>query len=83
MLMIRHKMPFHLTLKYPYLPHKLAATRAIQVWARDTTYISTARGFVYLTAVVDVVSRKVLAHKVAISLKTVHAKEAIEQAFTR
>ena len=42
-----------------------------------------ARGFVYLTAVVDVVSRRVLAHKVAITLEAVHAKEVIEQAFAR
>jgi len=68
---------------YPYLLRNLAITRANQVWALDTTYIPMARGFVYLTAVVDVVSRKVLAHKVAISLEAVHAKEVIEQAFAR
>ena len=68
---------------YPYLLRKLAITRANQVWALDTTYIPMARGFVYLTAVVDVASRKVLAHKVAITLETVHAKEVIEQAFSR
>ena len=42
-----------------------------------------ARGFVYLTAVVDVASRLVLAHKVAITLEACHAKEIIEQAFAR
>ena len=68
---------------YPYLLRKLAITRANQVWALDTTYIPMACGFVYLTAVVDVVSRKVLAHKVAITLEAVHAKEVIEQAFAR
>lgn len=68
---------------YPYLLRKLAITRANQVWALDTTYIAMARGFVYLTAVVDVASRKVLAHKVAITLEAVHAKEVIEQAFKR
>ncbi len=41
------------------------------------------RGFVYLTAVVDVASRRVLAHKVAITLEAVHATEVIEQAFAR
>ena len=51
---------------YPYLLRRLAITRANQVWALDTTYIPMARGFVYLTAVVDVASRLVLAHKVAI-----------------
>jgi putative transposase len=68
---------------YPYLLRKLAITRANQVWALDTTYIAMAKGFVYLTAVVDVASRKVLAHKVAITLEAVHAKEIIEQAFKR
>ena len=68
---------------YPYLLRKLAITRANQVWALDTTYIQMARGFVYLTAVVDVASRRVLAHKVAITLEAVHAKEVIEQAFAR
>ena len=68
---------------YPYLLRKLAITRSNQVWALDTTYIPMARGFVYLTAVVDVVSRKVLAHKLAITLEAVHAKEVIEQAFAR
>ena len=68
---------------YPYLLRKLAITRANQVWALDTTYIPMGRGFVYLTAVVDVLSRKVLAHKVAITLEACHAREVIEQAFAR
>ena len=68
---------------YPYLLRKLAITRSNQVWALDTTYIQMARGFVYLTAVVDVASRKVLAHKVAITLEACHAREVIEQAFLR
>jgi putative transposase len=68
---------------YPYLLRNVAITRSNQVWALDTTYVPMARGFVYLTAVVDVASRKVLAHKVAITLEAVHAKEVIEQAFAR
>ncbi len=68
---------------YPYLLRKLTITRSNQVWALDTTYIAMERGFVYLTAVVDVASRKVLAHKVAITLEACHAKEVIEQAFLR
>jgi putative transposase len=68
---------------YPYLLRKLAITQANQVWALDTTYIPMARGFVYLTAVVDVASRRVLSHKVAITLEACHAKEVIEQAFAR
>ena len=68
---------------YPYLLRTLAIERANQVWALDTTYIPMARGFVYLTAVVDVASRRVLAHKVAITLEACHAREVIEQAFAR
>ena len=68
---------------YPYLLRRLAITQSNQVWALDTTYIPMARGFVYLTAVVDVASRKVLAHKVAITLEACHAREVIEQAFMR
>jgi putative transposase len=68
---------------YPYLLRKLAITQSNQVWALDTTYIPMARGFVYLTAVVDVASRKVLAHKLAITLEACHAREVIEQAFMR
>nr|WP_321466976.1 hypothetical protein [uncultured Desulfobulbus sp.] len=45
----------------------LTITRANQVWAQNTTYIPMAKGFVYLTAVVDWASRKVLAAKVAIT----------------
>ena len=66
---------------YPYLLRMLAIERANQVRALDTTCIPMARGFVYLTAVVDVASRRVLAHKVAITLEACHAREVIEQAF--
>jgi putative transposase len=68
---------------YPYLLRQLTINYANQVWALDTTYIPMARGFVYLTAVVDVASRCVLAHKVAITLEACHATEVIEQAFAR
>jgi putative transposase len=68
---------------YPYLLRKLSITRPNQVWALDTTYIPMARGFVYLTAVVDVFSRRVLAHRVAITLEAIHAKEVIEQALAK
>ncbi len=68
---------------YPYLLRKLAIVRANQVWALDTTYIPMVRGFVYLTAVVDVASRRVLTHKVAITLEACHAVEIIEEAFAR
>ncbi len=68
---------------YPYLLRKLAIVRSNQVWAMDTTYIRMERGFVYLTAVVDVYSRRVLAHRVAISLEAVHAKDVLQEAINR
>jgi putative transposase len=68
---------------YPYLLRKLPIIRANQVWALDTTYIPMAKGFVYLTAVVDVASRRVLTHKVAITMEACHAQEIMEQAFAR
>ena len=68
---------------YPYLLRKLSIIRANQVWALDTTYIPMAKGFVYLTAVVDVASRRVLTHKVAITLEACHAREIMQEALAR
>lgn len=68
---------------YPYLLRGVQVERTNQVWALDTTYIPMKRGFVYLTAVIDVASRRVLAHKVAITLEACHATEVLEQAFAR
>jgi len=68
---------------WPYLLRGMKIERANQVFALDTTYIPMARGFVYLTALVDWASRKVLAHRVAISLEAMHAVEALEEAFAR
>src|SRR4051812_11597448 len=61
----------------------MTINRANQVWALDTSYIPMARGFVYLTAVVDWASRKVLAHRVAITMEAMHAVEALEEAFAK
>ena len=54
--------------KYPYLLKGLAIQRSNQVWSTDITYIPMAKGFVYLCAVIDWHSRKVLAHRVSISM---------------
>ena len=68
---------------YPYLLHGLEIREANQVWALDTTYIPMAKGFVYLTCVIDWVSRKVLAAKVAITLEACHAVDVLNEAFAR
>ena len=52
---------------YPYLLRKLAVTRPNQVWATDITYIPMARGFVYLVAIVDWFSRRVLSWRLSIT----------------
>jgi putative transposase len=68
---------------YPYLLRDVVIDRVNQVWALDSTYVPMARGFVYLTAVIDVASRCVLAHRVATTLEACHAVEALEQALAR
>jgi putative transposase len=68
---------------YPYLLRGRIIDRANQVWALDTTYIPMAKGYVYLTAVVDWASRKVLAAQIAITLEAAHAVEVLQKAFNR
>ena len=68
---------------YPYLLRNLAVTRPNQVWAMDITYIPMARGFVYLTAVVDWFSRRVLAWRLSITLEVEFCLEALNEALAR
>lgn len=68
---------------FPDLLRKLPVTRPNQVWAMDITYIPMARGFVYLTAVVDWFSRKVLAWRLSITMDTAFCIEAVEDAMAR
>ena len=67
---------------YPYLLRGMAITRPNQVWAMDITYIPMARGFVYLAAVVDWFSRRVLAWKLSITMETNFCIEALEEALS-
>jgi putative transposase len=68
---------------YPYLLRNLAVTRPNQVWAMDITYIPMARGFVYLAAVVDWFSRRVLAWRLSITMEVEFCLEAVNQALAR
>lgn len=68
---------------YPYLLRHLPIDRPNQVWALDITYIPMRRGFVYLCAVVDWASRKVLAHRVSISMDTSFCLDTLNDALTR
>ena len=65
---------------YPYLLRGLKIDRANQVWAMDITYIPMTRGFIYLAAVVDVFSRRVLSHRISITLETGFCIEALQEA---
>jgi len=65
---------------YPYLLRSLEITRPNQVWAMDITYIPMARGFVYLAAVVDWFSRRVLAWRLSITMDTSFCIEALDEA---
>jgi putative transposase len=68
---------------FPYLLRGRTIDRPNQVWAMDTTYIPMRRGFVYLTAVVDWATRRVLAFRVSISLAADAAVEALREAIAR
>ena len=68
---------------YPYLLRALPITRSNQVWAMDITYLPMARGFVYLAAVIDWHSRRILAWRVSISMDTDFCIEAVEEAMAR
>jgi putative transposase len=68
---------------YPYLLRGVTVDRPDQVWAMDITYIPMARGFVYLAAVVDWFSRRVLAWRVSIGMEVGFCLEAVEEAMAR
>jgi putative transposase len=65
---------------YPYLLRRLAVIRPNQVWATDITYVPMARGFVYLVAIVDWFSRRVLAWRLSITLEADFCIEALDEA---
>ena len=68
---------------YPYLLRGVEITRPNQVWAMDITYITMARGFVYLAVVLDWFSRRVLSWRVSITMEAAFCIEALEDALAR
>jgi putative transposase len=68
---------------YPYLLRGLKIDCANQVWATDITYIPMAHGWVYLCAIVDWASRRVLAHRVSITMDAAFCVEALEEALRK
>jgi putative transposase len=68
---------------FPYALRGLAIERANHVWALDITYVPMARGWVYLVAVLDWHSRRVLAHRVSITMEADFCVEALREAAAR
>jgi len=68
---------------FRYLLRKLVIDRPNQVWAADITYIPMARGFLYLIAIIDWFSRKVLSWRLSNSMAADFCVEALEEALTR
>jgi len=67
---------------YPYLLRGLSITEANAVWCSDITYIPMRKGFCYLVAIMDWVSRKVLAWRLSNTLDTSFCTEALEEALS-
>ena len=68
---------------YPYLLRGLTITRPDHVWAMDITYIPMAKGFVYLAAVVDWATRRVLSSRVSITMEADFCIAAVEEAIAK
>jgi putative transposase len=68
---------------FPYLLRGMAIERPNQAWAMDITYIPMAHGFVYLTAVLDWFSRRVLAWRVSITMEVDFCLDAVDEALAR
>jgi putative transposase len=68
---------------YPYLLRDLVMDRPNQVWCADITYISMERGYLYLVAIMDWVSRKVLAWRLSNTMDTEFCIEALEEALAK
>jgi putative transposase len=65
---------------YPYLLENLAIERPNQVWASDLTYLPMVHGFLYLMAILDIASRKVLAWRLSNTMSADFCVEALEEA---
>lgn len=68
---------------YPYLLKNLMIERANHVWAADITYLPMAKGFLYLVAIMDWASRRVLAWRTSNTLTTDFCVEALQEALAR
>ena len=69
--------------RYPYLLRELKIERPNQVWCADITYIPLAKGFLYLVAIMDWHSRKVLAWRLSNNMDVQFCIDALEEALDR
>ncbi len=67
---------------YPYLLRELEINKVNQVWSTDITYIPTPKGFIYLTAVIDWYSKKILSYRVSNSMDKSFCIEALNEALS-
>lgn len=68
---------------YPYLLRDLVIDRPNQVWCADITYIPMRRGFLYLVAIMDWQSRKVLSWRLSNTMETSFCVEALDEALAK
>ena len=68
---------------YPYLLRDLEITRPSQVWCADITYLPMRRGFLYLVAIMDWATRKVLAWRLSNTMDAEFCVEALKEALAR
>ena len=68
---------------YPYLLRDKVVKQPNQVWAMDITYIPMARGLVYLAAVLDWATRRVLSWRLSITMEASFCVEALEEALAK
>ena len=68
---------------YPYLLENMVIERPDQVWSSDLTYLPMAHGFLYLMAILDIASRKVLAWRLSNTMEAAFCVEALEEALRR
>lgn len=68
---------------YPYLPRGMTIDRPDQVWCADITYIPMRKGFLYLVAIIDRASRRVLAWKLSNTMDTDVCIEALDEAMAK
>jgi len=73
----------HAQMVHPYLLKGVQINRLNQVWQTDISYIRVAGGFMYLTGIIDVYSRKALSYRLSSSLSSLACIEALEDAVSK